>query len=123
MRSAATDSSAVADSSAVTDSSAAPAATAQAAPPVVDSGNLKEVVFHFHDAGSKRVQIVGEFNNWVPDQNVKTEVMDGRLQKIVRLQPGGYEYRLVIDGVWQADPANPEMTPNHMGEYNSLLHV
>ena len=97
--------------------------TPAARPATDDAGKFKEVVFHFHNTGNKRVQIAGEFNNWVPDKNVKTELLDGSLQKTVRLKPGGYEYRLVIDGVWQADPANPEVTPNHMGEYNSLLHV
>ena len=88
-----------------------------------ETGDLKEVVFHFGNTGSKRVQIAGEFNNWIPDQNVETEILDGTLQKIVRVKPGGYEYRVIIDGVWQQDPANPEARPNNMGEYNSLLHV
>ena len=86
-------------------------------------GNLKEVVFHFDIAESDRVQIAGEFNNWIPDKNVETEILDGSLQKILRVSPGGYEYRLIIDGVWQQDPANPKAAPNDMGGYNSLLNV
>jgi hypothetical protein len=85
--------------------------------------NLKEVVFRFDNTKFKRVQIAGEFNNWIPDKNVETEIQDGSLQKILRVKPGGYEYRLIIDGVWQQDPANPEAKPNNMGEYNSLLNV
>jgi chromosome partitioning protein len=85
--------------------------------------NLKEVVFRFDNTKFKRVQIAGEFNNWIPDKNVETEIQDGSLQKILRVKPGGYEYRLIIDGIWQQDPANPEAKPNNMGEYNSLLNV
>jgi hypothetical protein len=85
--------------------------------------DLKEVVFRFDNTKFKRVQIAGEFNNWIPDKNVETEIQDGSLQKILRVKPGGYEYRLIIDGVWQQDPANPEAKPNNMGEYNSLLNV
>jgi chromosome partitioning protein len=92
-----------------------------AAGPDAESDHLKEVVFRFDK--SRRVQIAGEFNNWIPDKNVETEIQDGFQQKIVRVSPGGYEYRLIIDGVWQQDPANPEARPNDMGGYNSLLNV
>lgn len=94
-----------------------------AAMAVTETSNLKEVVFSFDNIESKRVQIAGEFNNWVPDKNVETIILDGSLQKRLRVRPGGYEYRLIIDGVWQQDPANPEAAPNNMGEYNSLLNV
>ena len=94
-----------------------------AAREVEETYNLKEVVFRFDNTKFKRVQIAGEFNNWVPDKDVETEIQDGAVQKKLRVKPGGYEYRLIIDGVWQQDPANPEATPNHMGEYNSLIHV
>ena len=109
-------------------SKTAPAIGTQAgnAPAVVrvaDSNNLKEVVFRFDITESDRVQIAGEFNNWIPDKNVETEILDGSLQKILRVRPGGYEYRLIIDGVWQQDPDNPKAAPNDLGGYNSLLNV
>ena len=94
-----------------------------AARTVEETCNLKEVVFRFDNTKFKRVQIAGEFNNWVPDKDVETEVQDGAVQKKLRVKPGGYEYRLIIDGIWQQDPANPEATPNDMGDYNSLIHV
>jgi chromosome partitioning protein len=97
--------------------------TLPAADMVAQPNNLKEVVFRFDITESDRVQIAGEFNNWIPDKNVETEIQDGTLQKILRVSPGGYEYRLIIDGVWQQDPANPMAAPNDMGGYNSLLNV
>ena len=97
--------------------------TPVAAGTVAEIDNLKEVVFRFDNTKFKRVQIAGEFNNWVPDKDVETEILDGSLQKKLHVSPGGYEYRLIIDGVWQQDPANPEAAPNDMGGYNSLLNV
>jgi hypothetical protein len=97
--------------------------TLPAAGMVAETDNLKEVVFRFDITQRDRVQIAGEFNNWIPDKNVETEILDGSLQKILRVSPGGYEYRLIIDGVWQQDPANPKAAPNDMGGYNSLLNV
>ena len=90
---------------------------------VEETCNLKEVVFCFDNTKFKRVQIAGEFNNWVPDKDVETEIQDGAVQKKLRVKPGGYEYRLIVDGVWQQDPANPVAIPNDMGEYNSLINV
>lgn len=97
--------------------------TPAAAGTVAETGDLKEVVFRFDNTKFKRVQIAGEFNDWIPDKDVETEILDGSLQKILRVSPGGYEYRLIIDGVWQQDPANPVAIPNDMGEYNSLINV
>jgi hypothetical protein len=88
-----------------------------------ETNNLKEVVFRFDNTKYKRVQIAGEFNNWIPDKDVETEIQDGAVQKKLRVKPGGYEYRLIIDGDWQQDPANPNAAPNDMGGYNSLLNV
>jgi hypothetical protein len=39
------------------------------------------------------------------------------------LMPGSYQYRLIVDGVWQEDPSNPEQVPNYSGGYNSVLQV
>ena len=101
--------------------------TQSAIPPaamsLAENINMKEVVFNFDGTEGKRVQIAGEFNNWIPDKDVETEIQDGSVQKILRVSPGGYEYRLIIDGIWQQDPANPEAAPNDMGGYNSLLQV
>jgi hypothetical protein len=39
------------------------------------------------------------------------------------LIPGSYEYRLVVDGNWMADPNASHSVPNPFGEPNSLLVV
>ena len=48
---------------------------------------------------------------------------EGRLSKVLHLEPGQYEYRLVVDGDWREDPSNPKRVPNHLGGNNSLLRV
>ncbi|MGB5306367.1 MAG: AAA family ATPase [Gammaproteobacteria bacterium] len=85
--------------------------------------DLREVVFHFNKNQGQEIQIAGEFNNWIPDQGVTTEMRKGAIEKILHVKPGGYEYRLIIDGIWQEDPANPEAVPNALGGNNSLLNV
>ncbi|WJW75986.1 AAA family ATPase [Thiohalobacter sp. IOR34] len=87
------------------------------------AGSEREVVLHFDDAGNRRIQIAGDFNDWIPDRNVETVHLNGSLHKVLRVPPGAYEYRVIIDGVWQPDPGNPLETPNYLGGSNSLLRV
>ncbi len=84
---------------------------------------LREVVLSFNGVNGKRIQIAGDFNDWIPDGGVETQRGDGNLSKVLKLKPGSYEYRLVVDDVWQEDPTNPDAVPNNLGGSNSLLRV
>ena len=81
------------------------------------------VVLTFDDLDCSRLQLAGDFNNWMPDHNVETRNVNGHWQKVFTAEPGVYEYRLLIDGKWQADPTNPSEVPNDLGGINSLLQV
>jgi chromosome partitioning protein len=87
----------------------------------------REVVIEFRDAAAHDVRIAGDFNGWVPDRGVRTsrrEEGDVNVwRKVLRLPPGTYEYRYVVDGEWREDPANPERVPTALGAINSLLVV
>ena len=70
------------------------------------------------------VQIAGDFNNWKPGRNPMKKVGDkGVWQLTLRLNPGTYRYRLVVDGKWQQDPFNSQAEPNPYGDLNSLVTV
>lgn len=73
-----------------------------------------------HDA--KRVFLVGDFNGWDPaaDRMVKRK---GAFHKILRLNPGEYQYKFVVDGEWHADPAAVAQVPNGFGTLNSVVRV
>lgn len=81
------------------------------------------VVLTFDDIDCRRLQIAGDFNDWIPDRDIETRHINGHWQKVFTAEPGVYEYRLVIDGKWQADPTNPSEIPNELGGINSLLQV
>jgi len=81
------------------------------------------VVLTFDDIECRRLQLAGDFNNWMPDHNVETRNVNGHWQKVFTAEPGVYEYRLLIDGKWQSDPTNPSEVPNELGGINSLLQV
>jgi hypothetical protein len=72
---------------------------------------------------ARDVQIAGDFNDWTPDRGVITRTTGNDVEKILMLVPGAYQYRYIVDGVWQEDPSNPEQAPNFSGGFNSILHV
>lgn len=70
------------------------------------------------------VQIAGDFNNWQPTQTPMEKVgQSGVWQTQLKLPPGKYHYRLVVDGQWQQDPYNENSEHNPYGEFNSILEV
>lgn len=86
-------------------------------------GGLQKVVLRFYDFAGRDVKLAGSFNDWRPDLGVVTRTANGIVEKIMMLMPGTYQYRLVVDGLWQEDPSNPEQVPNYSGGYNSVLQV
>ena len=81
------------------------------------------IVLTFDDIDCRRLQLAGDFNNWIPDHEIETRNIDGHWQKVFTAEPGVYEYRVIIDGKWQHDPTNPAEIPNELGGVNSLLQV
>jgi len=87
----------------------------------------REVVVRFRDGDADDVRIAGDFNGWVPDKGVRSLIeSEGQTRvwtKILRLAPGTYQYRYVVDGEWRADPDNPEIISSAVGGSNSVLVV
>jgi len=70
------------------------------------------------------VQIAGDFNNWQPEQHMMDKVGDtGVWQTQMKLGPGRYRYRLVVDGQWQQDPYNELTEINPFGGFNSVVEI
>ncbi|MDH4321890.1 MAG: isoamylase early set domain-containing protein [Desulfobulbaceae bacterium] len=72
---------------------------------------------------AKEVFLVGEFNDWCGDDLRMRRFKGGVFKKSVKLSPGRYEYRFVVDGEWWTDPANPNRSPNSFGSENSVLTI
>ena len=86
-------------------------------------GGRQKVVLRFYDFNGRDVKLAGSFNDWRPDQGVVTRTEKDFVEKVVMLMPGAYQYRLIVDGIWQEDPSNPEQVPNYSGGFNSVLQV
>ncbi len=88
-----------------------------------DADYRRDVSMIFHGPAGIDIQIAGDFNGWAPDQGVVTERHDDMLIKTLHVGPGRYQYRLIVNGEWRADPTNPRFETNEYGEINSVLEV
>jgi len=70
---------------------------------------------------AKSVHLAGDFNGWNPEKNRWQNRR--RLADKIHLSKGTYQYRFVVDGQWQHDPANNTTKPNPYGGLNSVLKI
>lgn len=84
---------------------------------------LMPVRFEFTDPKAQAVSVAGCFNHWKPEAKTLHPAGGGRWLKETALLPGTYEYRLIVDGQWMADPLARESVPNPFGGRNSVLQV
>src|SRR5260370_13489239 len=78
------------------------------------------VMFSLQAFDAARVHLAGDFNDWSLDGS-EIEPIGGVWQKVVKLPPGRYRYRYVIDGRWQRDPLNADVEPSAYGGGDSIL--
>ena len=79
--------------------------------------------FEFLDGTARKVCIAGSFNDWRPDATEMVPMGSGKWVRDLALAPGAYEYQLVVDREWRADPNARQSVPNPFGGLNSLLQV
>ena len=111
------------------ESPAAPAAPAAPARPMAPGPNLTAdgVVFVFkpEGGGTKKIFLAGNFNDWKPDnpQFLMTADASGTYTITVKLPPGTYQYKYVIEGKWFQDTYAPGAAPDGFGGQNSQFDV
>jgi len=88
--------------------------------PSVPTVTPEGVLFTVEAPDAERVQLVGDFNDWELEGN-EMEPLGRFWKKVVRLHPGRYRYRYVVDGRWQSDPLNTAAEPCPFGGDNSVL--
>ncbi len=84
----------------------------------------KDVTFTVHAEKGKAVYVAGEFNNWdATAKKMAYKAKAGIYSATVKLNPGEYQYKFVIDGTWCADPENVNSVANDQGTFNSVITV
>jgi 1,4-alpha-glucan branching enzyme len=84
---------------------------------------LVPVRFEFTHPTATSVCLAGTFNDWQPSTEGMHSSGIGNWWNETSLPPGTYEYCLVVDGQWIADPLAKDHVPNPFGGTNSVLMV
>ena len=84
----------------------------------------KSVTFTLHADKGKAVYLAGVFNQWsLTAKKMAYKAKSGLYAATIKLAPGSYEYKFVVDGVWCADPENANAVANDQGTFNSVIVV
>jgi len=85
--------------------------------------DIASMTFTLNAPQAENVYLAGDFNNWYIDESCRMQRVDGRWQTEVKLKPGVYQYRFIVDGKWQNDPQNTRKIENIFGDSNSVIEV
>lgn len=90
----------------------------------VSKPKTKSVVLELAAPYARMVYLAGEFNDWSDQSHpLKQDAKTGLWKITIKLQPGLYHYKFVVDGEWWSDPSNPNWEWNQYGSHNSFLKV
>jgi chromosome partitioning protein len=80
------------------------------------------VVFTIQAPEAHSVQLVGDFNGWTAD-DTDMQPAGPIWTRVLKLEPGRYRYRYIVDGQWLSDPLNELREPTPFGGDNSVLEL
>jgi 1,4-alpha-glucan branching enzyme len=87
------------------------------------SKKVRETEFKLSAPQAQSAFIAGDFNQWNPSSHPLKADANGTWRISFGLNPGRYEYRFIVDGEWQNDPACSSFVENPFGTSNSLKIV
>jgi hypothetical protein len=116
------------DIAATIENKAAPDAVTETAPAVNSSAEtpketprLRNIKFTFRNSKAKKVEIIGDFNQWIPQSMEKGA--DNVWSVSLAIPPGEYAYNFVVDGLPKRDPNNSKVSNVGRGFPNSFLKL
>jgi 1,4-alpha-glucan branching enzyme len=83
----------------------------------------KDQQFSFRAPGALSVQLLGDFTHWEKQPVHLKKESGGIWRASVRLEPGIYHYRFVVDGEWHDDPDCILRVANPFGSENMIREV
>ncbi len=81
------------------------------------------VLFTYDAPNAENVYIAGSFNDWNASKDKLTKNKEGIWEIILKLSPGKYQYKFVVDGNWYFDQDNPDTEDDGYGGANSVIEI
>ena len=82
-----------------------------------------KTTFKLRAAEARNVRLAGSFTRWEAQAVPLKRGRDGVWTAQVTLPPGRHEYRFLVDGSWQNDPACGQCAPNPFGSMNCAITI
>ena len=82
----------------------------------------KEVTFKLEATSAREVLLAGDFTEWEKTPIKLRKGEQGAWNTTVKLAPGQHQYKFVVDGKWQVDPA-ARTRPDPFGGSNSIVEI
>jgi len=83
----------------------------------------KTLDFKFYAPQAKKVELGGDFNGWKASKTPLKKDATGNWKVSLKLKAGRYQYRYLVDGVWQNAQEPVECVPNSFGSWNCVAEV
>ena len=82
-----------------------------------------DVTFVHKAPKAQEVYLAGSFNGWNAFDLALSDVGGGVWTVVLKLDPGEYTYKFVVDGAWTQDAGNPASSDDGYGGKNSVVTV
>ena len=80
--------------------------------------------FIYRGGTDSTVALVGDFNGWSKAENPLARDADGLWSAVVRLRPGIFQYKFLVDGTrYELDPGNPATIDNYNNTAKNSVFV
>lgn len=83
----------------------------------------RDVAFAVRLENARDVAVTGDFTAWSREGLRLASGGGGTWGATLKLAPGEYQYRLLVDGEWRDDPQAPKRVANPYGSENGVLTV
>ena len=88
-----------------------------------EESKRRRMIFYLDAPEAGEVLLLGDFNDWNLRKHPMKKADSGVWKKTAMLFPGRYEYKFLVDGQWQTDPANEQICWNRFGTQNNVIEV
>jgi len=88
---------------------------------VAEKKKTKKVNFSMIAPDAEEVLLVGDFNDWEENPHLLKKDKKGTWKTSIKLEPGRYEYRFLVDGEWQNGSNCSTFVSNPYGGENCVI--
>ncbi len=89
----------------------------------VTEEGIDYIEFRTYRPEASFVSVVGDFNNWNPENDPLERTQKGIWKKKINISPGTYRYKFIVDGTWTVDLYNERSGSDGVDGICSIITV